>query len=121
MSLTLEQFGIDRLSPHERLELIGLIWDSLPPDTPLTPPDWHLQELERRVAADSFLVQQCERAAADAMQAGTDVESDSIASLAKELRHVLAVYRRVLRCGLRSTSALLRVTSALGHEIGPGI
>ena|SRR5947209_5602396 len=77
--------------------------------------------LERRVAADSFLVQQCERAAADAMQAGTDVESDSIASLAKELRHVLAVYRRVLRCGLRSTSALLRVTSALGHEIGPGI
>ena len=51
MSLTLEQFGIDGLSPRERWELIGLIWDSLPPDAPFTPPDWHLRELERRVAA----------------------------------------------------------------------
>ena len=51
MSLTLEQFGIDRLSPQERLELIGLIWDTLPDDVPFTPPDWHLRELERRVAA----------------------------------------------------------------------
>jgi putative addiction module component (TIGR02574 family) len=51
MALTLEQFGIDRLSPKERCELIDLLWDSLPPDTPFIPPDWHLQELERRVAA----------------------------------------------------------------------
>ena len=51
MSMTLEQFGIDRLSPQERCELIALIWDSLPDDTPFTPPDWHLRELERRVAA----------------------------------------------------------------------
>jgi putative addiction module component (TIGR02574 family) len=51
MSLTLEQFGIDRLSPQERLELIELIWDSIPDDAPFTPPDWHLRELERRVAA----------------------------------------------------------------------
>jgi putative addiction module component (TIGR02574 family) len=51
MSLTLEQFGIDRLSPQERLELIGLIWDSLPDDAPFTPPDWHLRELERRITA----------------------------------------------------------------------
>lgn len=51
MSLTLEQFGIDRLSPQERVELIGLIWDSLPADAPFTPPDWHIEELERRIAA----------------------------------------------------------------------
>jgi putative addiction module component (TIGR02574 family) len=31
--------------------LIGLIWDSLPDDAPYAPPDWHIQELERRIAA----------------------------------------------------------------------
>ena len=51
MNLTLEQFGIDRLSPQQRCELIGLIWDSLPDDTPITPPDWHLELLEQRIAA----------------------------------------------------------------------
>jgi putative addiction module component (TIGR02574 family) len=51
MDLTLEQFGIDRLSPRQRFELIGLIWDSLPADVPFTPPEWHLRELERRIAA----------------------------------------------------------------------
>jgi putative addiction module component (TIGR02574 family) len=51
MVLTLEQFGIDRLSAEQRLELISLIWDSLPDDAPFTPPTWHLQELERRIAA----------------------------------------------------------------------
>jgi putative addiction module component (TIGR02574 family) len=51
MKLTLEQFGIDRLSPQQRLELLDLIWDSLPEDIPFSPPDWHLRELERRVAA----------------------------------------------------------------------
>jgi putative addiction module component (TIGR02574 family) len=51
MGLTLEQFGIDRLSPEQRCELIGLIWDSLPEDVPFNPPDWHLRELERRIAA----------------------------------------------------------------------
>jgi putative addiction module component (TIGR02574 family) len=50
MSLTLEQFGIDRLSPQQRFELMDLIWDSLPDDAPYTPPDWHLSELERRIA-----------------------------------------------------------------------
>jgi len=47
MSLTLSQFGIDRLDAQQRVELIGLIWDSLPDDVPYTPPDWHIQELER--------------------------------------------------------------------------
>jgi putative addiction module component (TIGR02574 family) len=51
MSLTLSQFGIDCLDAQQRVELIGLIWDSLPDDVPYTPPDWHIQELERRIAA----------------------------------------------------------------------
>ncbi|HTU93961.1 MAG TPA: addiction module protein [Gemmataceae bacterium] len=51
MDLTLEQFGIDRLNPQQRLELLGLIWDSLPDGPPFMPPDWHLRELERRIAA----------------------------------------------------------------------
>lgn len=50
MDLTLEQFGIDRLNPQQRFELLGLIWDSLPDDFPFTPPDSHLRELERRIA-----------------------------------------------------------------------
>ena len=54
MSLNLSQFGIDRLEAQQRVELIGLIWDSLPDDAPYTPPNWHIQELERRLAvADS--------------------------------------------------------------------
>lgn len=51
MSLTLSQFGIDRLDAQQRVELIGQIWDSLPDDVPYAPPDWHIQELERRIAA----------------------------------------------------------------------
>ena len=33
MPVTLEAFGIDRLSVDDRLELIELIWDSLPDQT----------------------------------------------------------------------------------------
>ncbi len=51
MNITLEQFGIHQLDPQQRLELIGLIWDSLPDDTVFTPPDWHLEILEQRLAA----------------------------------------------------------------------
>jgi putative addiction module component (TIGR02574 family) len=51
MDLTLEQFGIDRLSPQQRLDLIDLIWDSIPEDVPFSPPDWHVRELERRISA----------------------------------------------------------------------
>jgi putative addiction module component (TIGR02574 family) len=50
MNLTLEQFGIDRLDAEQRCELISLIWDSLPEETPIVPPPWHLPELERRIA-----------------------------------------------------------------------
>ena len=51
MGLTLSQFGIDRLDAQQRVELIGLILDSLPDDAPYAPPDWHIKELERRIAA----------------------------------------------------------------------
>jgi putative addiction module component (TIGR02574 family) len=51
MDLTLEQFGIDRLSAQQRIDLINLIWDSLPDDVPVIPPEWHLRELEQRIAA----------------------------------------------------------------------
>jgi putative addiction module component (TIGR02574 family) len=51
MVLTLELFGIDRLTPKERCELIELIWDSLPDGAPNAPPARHLRELERRIAA----------------------------------------------------------------------
>jgi putative addiction module component (TIGR02574 family) len=51
MDLTLEQFGIDLLNPQQKVGLIAIIWDSLPDDAPLSPPDWHLRELEQRLAA----------------------------------------------------------------------
>lgn len=50
MPVTLEQYGIERLSTEDRLALIDLIWDSLPQDATFTPPPWHLRELERRLA-----------------------------------------------------------------------
>lgn len=72
MGLTLEQFGIDRLNPEQRLELIGLIWDSLPEDAPFTPPAWHVQELERRIAA------------ADANPEATEPWQDVLARLSRK-------------------------------------
>jgi putative addiction module component (TIGR02574 family) len=50
VAVTLEQFGLDRLPPGERLELLELLWDSLGEGT-FSPPEWHLRELERRRAA----------------------------------------------------------------------
>ena len=51
MSVTIESLGIDRLSVTERLELIQQIWDSLPESVePHEVPEWHRQELERRIA-----------------------------------------------------------------------
>jgi putative addiction module component (TIGR02574 family) len=50
MSITLEQFGIDQLSTPERLHLIDLLWDSIPDDVPFSPPQWHIDELEKRLA-----------------------------------------------------------------------
>ena len=40
-----------RLPPEERIELLGDAWDAItatPDDVPI--PEWHVQELERRLA-----------------------------------------------------------------------
>ena len=40
-----------RLSPEERIDLLGEAWDAMaaaPEDVPI--PEWHIQELERRLA-----------------------------------------------------------------------
>lgn len=51
MPISIESLGIDRLSARERLELIELIWDSLPEQvSPDEVPRWHLEELARRRA-----------------------------------------------------------------------
>jgi putative addiction module component (TIGR02574 family) len=40
------------LSVTQRLELIGELWDSIPDSVEALPiPDWHREELERRLAA----------------------------------------------------------------------
>jgi putative addiction module component (TIGR02574 family) len=40
-----------RLSPEERLELLGEAWDSLAASPDSVPvPAWHVEELERRLA-----------------------------------------------------------------------
>ena len=51
MQVALEQFGIQHLSPPERMELIGLIWDSIPEQSDAQPPEWHTRELDRRISA----------------------------------------------------------------------
>ncbi len=55
MPISIEAFGIDRLSVCERLELIEQIWDSLPDQVAADEvPEWHLAELaQRRALADS--------------------------------------------------------------------
>lgn len=49
MPVTLEQFGIDRLSSNERWELLGLIWDSLP-ESITEIPEWHRELLSVRLS-----------------------------------------------------------------------
>jgi len=51
MQMNLDQYGINQLTLAERLELIGLIWDSIPEPEETALPEWHLREVERRVAA----------------------------------------------------------------------
>jgi len=53
MAITLQQFGIDKLSSAERLELIEKIWDSLSEQVaPAEVPEWHLPILAERRAQD---------------------------------------------------------------------
>lgn len=52
MAPTLQALGINKLSVSERLDLITAIWDTIP-DAPRLEdvPDWHLEEIERRLAS----------------------------------------------------------------------
>jgi putative addiction module component (TIGR02574 family) len=54
MSMDLAAFGIDRLSVADRIELIEVIWDSLPESVSASEiPDAHLEVIaERRTAAE---------------------------------------------------------------------
>jgi putative addiction module component (TIGR02574 family) len=51
MSATIQDLGIDRMSPEDRLRLIEEIWDSLSPSDLPAIPESHRQELDRRLAA----------------------------------------------------------------------
>jgi putative addiction module component (TIGR02574 family) len=50
--VTLEQFGIDRLSVEDQLELVGLIWDRIrdADGATVTVPDWHWRVIHERIA-----------------------------------------------------------------------
>jgi putative addiction module component (TIGR02574 family) len=50
MAQPLPKGMIDQLTVHERLELIGRLWDSLLDQETPTPPSWHRAEVARRVA-----------------------------------------------------------------------
>lgn len=51
MSQSFSQSDIEQLTVSQRLDLITLLWDSIPDSREaLAMPDWHRQELERRLA-----------------------------------------------------------------------
>jgi putative addiction module component (TIGR02574 family) len=52
MAAPFSESEIAQLSVAQRLELIALLWDSIPDSREALPlPDWHREELERRLAA----------------------------------------------------------------------
>ena len=51
MARILDELKIAELTVAERLELIGELWDSLT-EAEVPVPEWHKQEIERRLAAD---------------------------------------------------------------------
>jgi len=52
MSLSLPELNIEQLSVPQRLDLISLLWDSIPDSAEALPvPEWHREEIERRLAA----------------------------------------------------------------------
>jgi putative addiction module component (TIGR02574 family) len=52
MAQSLSDVAIKQLSVAERLDLISELWDSIPDSLEELPiPDWHREELERRLAA----------------------------------------------------------------------
>lgn len=52
MAQSLSDVTINQLSIAERLDLIGVLWDSIPDSLEALPtPEMHREELERRLAA----------------------------------------------------------------------
>jgi putative addiction module component (TIGR02574 family) len=52
MAQSLSDVAIKQLTVPERLDLIGELWDSIPDSLEALPiPEWHREELERRLAA----------------------------------------------------------------------
>ncbi len=52
MAESLSDVAIKQLSVAERLDLIGVLWDSIPDSLEELPtPEWHREELERRLNA----------------------------------------------------------------------
>ena len=52
MTQPISQFDFGQLDPYEKLDLISQLWDSLPDSTEGLPiPEWHREELDRRLAA----------------------------------------------------------------------
>jgi putative addiction module component (TIGR02574 family) len=52
MSDPLAALDLSQLSVPQRLDLIGLLWDSIPDSADALPlMEWHREELERRLAA----------------------------------------------------------------------
>ncbi len=52
MPQSLPPVDIDQLTMPQRLELIALLWDSIPDTVEALPlPEWHRMELERRLAS----------------------------------------------------------------------
>jgi putative addiction module component (TIGR02574 family) len=52
MAQSLSDVAIKQLSVSERLDLISELWDSIPDSLEELPiPEWHREELERRLAA----------------------------------------------------------------------
>lgn len=52
MPSSLPELHIDQLTVAQRLDLIGLLWDSIPDSLESQPvPEWHKRELDRRLAS----------------------------------------------------------------------
>ena len=52
MPHSLPELDVEQLTVAQRLELIALLWDSIPDSLEALPvPEWHRQELDRRLAA----------------------------------------------------------------------
>jgi putative addiction module component (TIGR02574 family) len=51
MSASVPELDIEQLTVAQRLDLIARLWDSIPDTMETLPiPEWHRQELERRLA-----------------------------------------------------------------------